>query len=353
MIIDVVKVFVPAILAFAVGILITPLITHYLYHFKAWKKKGGKTAMDGKEATEFNRLHADREVHTPRMGGIVIWASVLITVGLLFVADLVLPFTTTSKLDFLSRGQTWLPLFMLMVGAVVGLINDIRDVTTVDARGISLRTRLVVVALASGFAGWWFYAKLGVTAVGIPFMAPVMIGVLVIPLFMLVTLFIYASGVIDGIDGLAGGVFATIFAAYAGVAFFQNQIDLAALSAAISGATLAFLWFNIPPARFWMTETGTMGLTLALATIAFMTDLKGTGRGLIALPIIAAPLVVTVLANILQILSKKLLKKKIFRIAPLHHHFEAIGWPSYKVVMRYWVLSVICALAGVALALVG
>ena len=175
-----------------------------------------------------------------------------------------------------------------------------------------------------------------------------------VPLFVLAALFIYASGVIDGIDGLAGGVFAAIFAAYAGIAFFQNQIDLAAFSATITGATLAFLWFNIPPARFYMSETGTMALTLALVTIAFMTDSLGDGHGLLSLGFVAFPLVATVLSNIIQIASRKLRKgKKVFRIAPLHHHFEAIGWPSYKVTMRYWVLSVMFAITGVAFALIG
>ena len=157
---------------------------------------------------------------------------------------------------------------------------------------------------------------------------------------------------IDGIDGLAGGIFSTAFMAYAGIAFFQNQINLAAFSATLTGAILAFLWFNIPPARFWMTETGTMGLTLTLAVIAFMTDTSGNGYGVAALPVIAFPLVVTVLSNIIQVASKKLRGKKVFRIAPLHHHFEAIGWPSYKVTMRYWIISIVCAILGMTIALI-
>ena len=114
---------------------------------------------------------------------------------------------------------------------------------------------------------------------------------------------------------------------------------------------MAFLWFNIPPARFWMTETGTMGLTLTLAVIAFMTDTPGDGYGVAALPIIAFPLVVTVFSNVIQVASKRLRGKKVFRIAPLHHHFEAIGWPSYKVTMRYWIIGVVCAILGMTVAL--
>ena len=102
-----------------------------------------------------------------------------------------------------------------------------------------------------------------------------------------------------------------------------------------------------------MSETGTMSLTLALTTIAFMTDSLGEGHSLIALPVIAFPLVATVASNIIQVLSKKYRGKKVFLVAPLHHHFEALGWPSYKVTMRYWVISIICALLGLSIALIG
>ena len=168
---------------------------------------------------------------------------------------------------------------------------------------------------------------------------------------MFVSLALYASGVIDGIDGLSGGVFASIFASYTIIAFSQNQIDLAAFTACVIGGLLAFLWYNIPPARFYMSDTGTMGLTLAIGTVAFMTDSLGGGVGISVLPLIGALLVATVLSDVAQVVSKKFFGRKLLRIAPLHHHFEAIGWPGYKVVMRYWVMSIIFAFAGVIIAL--
>jgi phospho-N-acetylmuramoyl-pentapeptide-transferase len=156
------------------------------------------------------------------------------------------------------------------------------------------------------------------------------------------------------LDGLSGGVFACIFGAYAAIAFSLNQIDLAAFSATLAGAILAFLWFNIPPARFYMTETGSMALTVALSIVAFMTDSIGGGFGFFVLPIIAFPLIASAGSSFMQIYYKRLTGgKKIFLSAPLHHHFEALGWPSYKVVMRYWVLSVIFAIIGVIVALIG
>lgn len=100
-----------------------------------------------------------------------------------------------------------------------------------------------------------------------------------------------------------------------------------------------------------MTETGSMALTLALAVTAFSTDTLGDGVGVAVLPIIAFPLALTVAANALQVFSKKVFKKKIFRIAPIHHHFEALGWPSYKVTMRYWIVTVLAGILGLSLAL--
>lgn len=349
---DIVKIFIPATASFVVGILSAPLLTHYLYKHKVWKKTEQKTALDGSVAVEFEKLRTDTETTTPRMGGILIWFSVAFVTVLAWVLAQLVPMPLTQKLDFLSRSQTWIPLFTLLVGALIGFINDVLDIQPSGERGIRLRTRLLFVTLVSAFIGSWFYGKLGVTAIGIPADGVLILGVLVIPLFVLVTLGLYAGGVIDGIDGLSGGVFAAAFMAYAGIAYFQNQINLAAFCATLTGGILAFLWYNIPPARFWMTETGTMGLTMTLAVVAFMTDTLGNGYGVAALPLIAFPLVITVLSNIIQVISKKLRNgKKVFRIAPLHHHFEAIGWPPYKVTMRYWIISVISAIVGMTVAL--
>lgn len=352
MIFDVVKVILPAALAFGIGILITPLITHYLYKYKVWQKVGGKIALDGKPAHEFTKIHGDADTKTPRMGGIVIWGSALITTFFLALLAEILPSAATIKLDFLSREQTWIPLFTLLLGAGVGFVNDVLDIKG-SGNGLSLKRRLAVVVAMATFVGWWFYRKLEITAISIPFDGPLEIGWLIVPFFVLVSLALYASGVIDGIDGLSGGVFASIFMAYAAIAYHQDQINLAAFSAMLSGAIFAFLWFNIPPARFYMTETGTMGLTLTIAVLAFMTDIPGEGIGISVLPIIAFLLVVTVASNIIQVTSKRFLGKKVFRVAPLHHHFEAIGWPGYKVAMRYWILSIMFALIGVILAFLG
>jgi phospho-N-acetylmuramoyl-pentapeptide-transferase len=345
------NILLPALVAFAVGILITPLVTHFLYKHQIWKKQGGKVAIGGKEATEFNRLKAAGETKTPRMGGIIIWASTLITlVGIYFLAIL-FPGSFFSNLDFLSKSQTLIPASALLIGAVIGFLNDFYDVSH-EGKGLRLSVRLGLITILASVLGWWFYNKLGVTTINLPFANEWEFGIFIIPFFIILTLALYASGVIDGIDGLSGGVFASVFTAYAGIAIVQTQYDLAVFCATVVGSILAFLWFNIPPARFWMTETGSMALTLSLATVVFMTDSLGDGHGISLLLIVGLPLVATVASNVIQILYRKFTGKKLFRIAPLHHHFEAIGWPSYKVTMRYWIISIFCAVIGVILATV-
>ncbi len=351
MIFDAARVLIPFVIAFAIGISSAPLLAHYLYKYKAWKKKGGKGRGMGDDTGTplFDELHKEREVSTPRMGGILVWGSTILTALLLtllafFSEDAFAP------LDFVNRGQTWLPLFALMVGGAVGLVDDVLEVTRSNG-GLSLRWRLLIVALFATFAGWWFYAKLDVSTIGIPFIGTIPLDGFFILFFVLVTLALYASGVIDGIDGLAGGVFAIIFLAYAGIAFAQEQYSLAAFAATVGGATVSFLWFNIPPARFYLSETGSMALTLALAVTAFSADSLGNGVGVGVLPIIALPLFVTVATSVLQVGWKKVFKKKLFRIAPIHHHFEAIGWPPYKVTMRYWIITILAGIFGLAIAL--
>jgi phospho-N-acetylmuramoyl-pentapeptide-transferase len=350
MISEVVRVLMPAGLAFGVGIACTPILAYYLYRYRAWKKTPGKRAMDGSEASVFNALHTKNEARAPRFGGVVVWGSVAIVTGTLHLLAYVNPSPITEGLDFLSRSQTWVPLAAFFIGAIIGFIDDLYIITP-DGSGLRLRYRLILVALFSLAIGWWFYDKLDVSVINIPFSTPIELGILIVPFFVALSLALFASGVIDGIDGLSGGVFASVFASYAIIAFSQNQIDLAALCAAIVGGLLAFIWFNIPPARFYMSDTGTMALTLAIPPIAFLTDSLGEGVGVFVLPIIGGLLIITVASVVLQLFWKRAFGRKLLEIAPLHHHFEAIGWPPEKVVMRYWILSIVCAFFGVIIAL--
>ena len=347
--IDLLKVFIPSIVSFFIGIGLTPFLTDFLYRHKLWKKKADKIDPLGKDTPIFNGLDKDRAVSTPRMGGIVIWVSTIVTILLFWFLSVISPSATSAKLNFLSRNQTWLPLFTLLVGSLIGLVDDILQVSGAAGAksGLSFFKRLLFVVILGLIGAYWFYFKLGMTAVNVPFFGAWEIGVWLIPLFIIVMVALFSSGVIDGLDGLSGGIMAIIFGAYTTIAFFQHQVDLAAFCAVITGGLLAFLWFNIPPARFYMSETGILGLTTALTVVVFLTDT------VIVLPLIALPLSATSASVALQLLSKKFFKRKIFQVAPLHHHFEAIGWPAHKVVMRYWVISVVFAIMGMIIALIG
>lgn len=349
MLLNLVKIFIPTAFAFFLGILLTPLATHFFYKYKMWKKYSRNTTTT---TTDFSKIHDEQaELKTPRVGGIIIWFSVLLTTFIFYLASIFFPSLNTEKMNFLSRNQTLIPFFTLLLGSLIGLWDDLIQIYGAGKFARDDKSwrkwKAFLVAFLSLLVGVWFFYKLGMTEIHIPFGGEIYLGILIIPFFVIVALASFSGGVIDGIDGLSGGVLASIFAAYSAIAFANNQIDLAVFSGVITGATLAFLWFNIPPARFYMGETGIMGLTITLAAIAFLTD------SVLILPIVAMPLVVTSGSVILQMLSKKFRNgKRIFKLAPIHHHFEAVGWPSYKVTMRFWILSIIFAIIGIILAII-
>jgi phospho-N-acetylmuramoyl-pentapeptide-transferase len=350
---DPLKVLLPAIVSFTIGVIIAPAVVRFLTQHQIWKKKNVSKTIDGMEATITATLHNDEEKRLLRMGGIVVWASVFLTATIFWFVSQVYPTVLTEKLDFISRNQTWLPLMGMLVGAIVGGIDDLLvshafgKVGSYIGGGLSFPVRFLAVASMGFFAGMWFYFKLGVDAIYMPFYGPIYLGgMLFVLFFILVTVALFSTSVIDGIDGLSGGILSSIFSAYGAIAFINNQIDLSALCFVIAGAILAFLWFNVPPASFMMGETGILATLLALSVITFLTD------GVLYLPIIAFPLVMTTASVILQLFWKKIFKRKLFLVAPLHHHFEAKGWPRHRIVMRYWIVSYMCALLGVVIVLI-
>ncbi|MSR87831.1 MAG: hypothetical protein EXS69_01525 [Candidatus Zambryskibacteria bacterium] len=353
---DILKVIGPTVLAFFIGIFITPFFTRYFYKYKMWKSSA-RIHSDTSQA--FGKIHnSEHEVSTPRVGGIIIWVSVLLTVIVIFIISKIFPAglfggeaSIFKQLDFFSRSQTVVPLAAFFFAAIVGLIDDLLQIFGQGSYArdplIYRKVKMVFVTLIGIAIGFWFYYKLDFISVHIPFFGEWWLGVWFIPFFVMVMLATFSTSVIDGIDGLAGGVLASCFTAFAAIAFLGNQYDISALSGAIAGGILAFLWFNVPPARFYMGETGMLSLTVILAVIAFLTD------SVMLLPIIALPLVITSLSVILQVnVYKYFNKRRVFLVAPLHHHFQALGWSREKVVMRYWIVSVICAITGVILFLV-
>lgn len=344
------KVFIPLTISFLAGLMITPWLTHYLYKYKMWKTKAKTMTIDGREATVFNSLHKEKEVGTPRMGGVVIWGSVLITTLIFWILPQIFPTPALAHLSFLSRNQTWLPFFSLILGALIGLADDLLQVRNSGgaAGGLDLSKRIFCVLLVGLLGAVWFYFKLDTDSIWVPFYGEWVLGLWIIPLFMIVMLAMFSGGVIDGLDGLSGGIFTIMYSSYALIAFYQGQYDIAAFCAVIAGATLAFLWFNIPPARFYMTETGSLALTITIAVVAFLTDTVPV------LLFIGFPLLAESGSDIIQLVSKRFRNgKKVFLVAPIHHHFEALGWPSYKVTMRFWIIGIITSIIGIVVAIAG
>jgi len=351
MILNVLKVFGIGAFSFFVGMALEPILTRYLYKYRLWRKEVRHFAPDGSPTPIFAKLHEERETKVPRMGGILIWSVPIIMIVVFRLLIEIFPAQFLfHKLNFLSRAQTWLPLFTLIAASFVGLADDFLQVFgrgKYIAGGMRFSRRLIIIIVIASIAAWWFYSKLEVSHVHIPFVGEFELGILFPIFFILVMVATFSGGVIDGIDGLAGGVMAAAFSAYAGVAFFQNQLDLATFASVIVGTILAFLWFNIPPARFYMGESGMMGLTTTLTVIAFLTD------SVLVLPIIALPLVIAAGSSALQLFSKRFWGRKIFLVAPFHHHLEALGWAPYTVTMRFWIIGMIFSIIGMVIALIG
>ena len=325
-------------------------MARFLYKARLCRKAARAEARGGGGTPIFTALHKERETAAPRMGGLLIWMT---TIAVTFAFWAIAKFTEAplwDKINFLSRNQTWLPLFTLAAASVLGAIDDLLQVFgrgTDVAGGLKFRVRLAVVLLIAFAGAYWFYFRLEQHALYVPGLGDLEIGLWFMPLFVITMLATFSTAVTDGLDGLAGGVFATIFAAYGGIAFFRGQVDLAAFSAVLLGSLLAVLWSNITPALFYMGETGILGLTTTLTVIAFLT------KSVVVLPLIAFVPAVEAASVVVQLVSKRLRGRKVFLVAPIHHHFEAKGWPAYKVTMRFWVISVVFAIIGMVVALVG
>lgn len=330
-------------IAFLFAFFMTPVLTHFLYKYKLGK------SIRSKGAPVYTKLHQKKE-GTPTMGGILIWLTVLILAILFYFLPRLTDNFFLTKLDFLTRAETLLPLGALVVTAIIGLIDDLLNVFKIGPKGGGLRMkhRIIIYLAIAVFGAWWFYFKLGWDIIHIPGVGDFTIGWWYIPLFILVIVATsFSVNEADGLDGLAGGILLTCFGSYSVIAFSQGQIELAMFCGAIVGSLLAFLWFNIYPARFFMGDTGAMALGTTLGIIAMLTN------SALVLLIIAFPLVLESASVIIQMISKKVFHKKVFLSTPLHHHFEAKGWPETKVTMRFWIISIISSAFGLVIGLIG
>ena len=332
------KIFTLSSLSFIAAFLATPLLTAFLYHNKLGKqiRNDGSTPL-------FSKLHASK-AGTPTMGGVLVWGTTCTLAGLLWLLKTFTDWSWAAHLNFLTRKETLLPLGAFLGASLVGLVDDWLDARRLghNGRGLRFRFKLWLYVLVAAIGAWWFYFKLDFSSIHVPFYGSIDLGWWYIPFFIFtVVATSFSVNQTDGLDGLAGGILSLAFFGFALIAYIQGKNDLASLLGVVCGSLLAFLWFNVHPARFFMGDTGSMGLGVLLAVVAFLTN------SVLLIPIIGVIFLLEALSTIIQIFSKKFLGRKVFLSSPLHNHFQAIGWPETKITMRFWIISAVMSIVGV------
>lgn len=321
-------------LAFAVSMLITPIYTTIAYKYEWWKKLRTE-AWSGEAAAVYHKLHAAKHTRNiPTMAGLIFVVSIVIV-------------TLTGNL---TRGETWLPMAGMVGAGAIGLIDDIMNIRGHSRiAGMRAAVKFGLYSIVALIGGWWFWDKLDVTSIYLPGLHHVYIGVFIVILFWFIVVATANSvNISDGLDGLAGGLLTTSFASYAVICMVEGKYSLAAFCLTVVGALLSYTWFNIFPARFFMGDVGAFALGTALGIIVMQTDT------IYVLPIIGAVYVMETASVIINRLSKKLRHgKKVFLSSPIHHHFEALGWPETKVTMRFWILGQVAGVIGLIVFFIG
>jgi len=332
---DIAGVALLSIASFGAAMLLTPAYTTLAYRYKWWKRPR-RDAITGEKAVIFDRLHHEKHNrHIPTMAGVIVVLAVALV-------TLVLNYSTQ---------QTLLPLMALIGGGAVGLLDDIINLTAKGGlTGLRSQVKFLLIFIVAALGGIYMASKLGYDSIYVPFLSDtVVIGSFAV--FAIFTFIVVATAnavnMTDGLDGLAGGLLISAFTAYTLIAVLQGNIGIAGFCATMVGALMAYTWFNIFPARFFMGDVGSFAMGASLGVVAMLTDT------VFLLPVIAGVFVLEAGSSLLQILSKKIFGKKIFSIAPIHHHFESAGWPETKVTMRFWILGQVSAIVGVVLAILG
>lgn len=329
-----------ALVAFLVALFLTPLVGKMLDRY-ALRKQLRETS----DAPVFRKFH-EKKAGTPTMGGVIIWGTTLLLAGFFWLFHIFFD-GFWSKLNFIDRQQTYLPLTALLGAGLLGFADDLLGVMKIGPKGggLSVSRKIFLYAVIAALGAWWFYFKLGFDSIAVPFVSKeLFLGWWYVPFSIIViTASAFSANETDGLDGLLGGVSLFAFGALTVVAFALERYDLAAFSSVMTGSLLAFLWFNIYPARFFMGDTGSMAIGITLGVMALLTHTE------LLLPLFGIILVGESLSVIAQVISKKLFGKKIFHSTPIHHHFEALGWHESKVTMRFWIISAVFSGLGVVI----
>ena len=368
--IEAAKIFTFTAIAYLIAMWWAPFLIELLIYLKFWKKKSRSATMTGEKLTYTKDFYDKDEskLQIPRAGGLLIWITTISFAVFLWLLLKVEPTVlfglepnnkTFEFLNFISRRQTFIPIATLFFASVLGFIDDALAVMqnggNYFAGGLKLNYRIIGMLILSIAVGLWFHLRLGLDQINIfgyhfflnsiqlPF--GINSGWLIVLITIGVLMGLWGSSMIDGFDGMSAGVFIPILLCYAAISFSKGYYDVATFLMVMVGTTTAYLWYNIPPAKFYMGDTGTMGILATIGVVAIMTDT------IYILPIAGFILLITEGSVIIQTISKKVLKKKVFLAAPLHHHLEAIGWTKSQVTMRYWLISIMSCVLGLAIAL--
>lgn len=328
-------------LAFLAALIVTPL---WLKILEQWGF--GKNIRSTEGTPVFSQLH-QKKAGTLNGGGVIIWGTVTVIALLLWALGSLLPDGIFGYLSFVTRAETYLPLAALVLAGTLGFLDDwfaARKRGGGQGGGLTVKHKIAIYTVLAALGAWWFYIRLGFDVIQVPFLGSFAIGWWYVPIFMFILIAsAFSANETDGLDGLLGGTSLFTILALTGVAFAIGRYDLSVFGGAMIGALLAFLWYNIYPARFFMGDTGSMAIGITIGTIAMLTNTA------LFLPLFALILVLESLSVIVQVFSKKVFKRKVFRSAPIHHHFEALGWPESQVTMRFWIIAAVGSVLGLLL----
>ncbi len=340
---NLITIFLYAGCSFTLASFVFPDFITFVQNYKLTQKIR-ENGLSGGVAQLFKKFHAHKS-GTPTMGGVVILFAVLVTI----VISRLLSYFGIIDSSILNRGETYLPIITLAAVGFLGMIDDYLNIKESSAqKGLSAKVKFWSLVLFAVVGAAWFTFKLEWSILHVPGVGDFDIGLWYAPLFVFILVGTSNSvNLTDGLDGLAGGLLTIAYGAFAVIAYFYGLPILSVFCAVIVGALVAFLWFNVPPAKIYMGDTGSLALGATLGVIAMLTN------AVIILAIVGFIFILETVSVMLQLFWKKHFKRKLFLIAPIHHHFEAKGWSETQIVMRFWILGAGFGLVGLIIGLLG
>ncbi|MGC8981388.1 MAG: phospho-N-acetylmuramoyl-pentapeptide-transferase [Minisyncoccia bacterium] len=333
---NIIKICFLGLVSFLISLSIFPFLLSLLFKLNLSK------VINKESSPIFQSLHKKKE-GTPTMGGIIFWLTPIVFLLLVIIIS-VFDKQFANWINFLNKRETYLPLGFMILGGLIGLIDDLLGMLKIrNFKGLRIKDKLIIYFAFSILVSWWFMVKLGIRFLYIPFLGRTYLNFFLILLFLIFYIISvsFSANETDGLDGLLAGVSISIIFALMVFSFLNGDYNLTALSAIVIGSILCFLWFNVYPAKIFMGDTGSMALG---SYIAIVSLLEGT---YFLIPIIAPIFVLESGSVILQVLSKKIFKKKIFLSTPIHHHFEALGMHESNIVFKFWILNIAGAVLGI------